>query len=202
MNVRTDNRIVFYGDPHGNWEPLIEAVALAPPAAVVILGDCELTRPLPAELDSVWPLVPAWRWIIGNHDVESLVEYESLVDGHPAGDLGGKVERLAGIGIAGLGGVFRARVWYPRPPDAAPAFPSRAGMVARTARADRFRGGVPRSSCATIFPEDVATLAQQRADILVCHEAPTSHPAGFTVIDELAAAMGVRLVVHGHHHCS
>ena len=27
MSVRTDNRIVFYGDPHGNREPLIEAVA-------------------------------------------------------------------------------------------------------------------------------------------------------------------------------
>ncbi len=32
------------------------------------------------------------------------------------------------------------------------------------------------------------------------HEAPSSHPAGSSALDALARAMGVRLIVHGHHH--
>lgn len=43
-------------------------------------------------------------------------------------------------------------------------------------------------------------MAKMRADVLVCHEAPTSHPHGFGGMDDLAKAMGVRLIVHGHHH--
>jgi len=35
---------------------------------------------------------------------------------------------------------------------------------------------------------------------LVTHEAPSSHPAGNAALDELARAMGARLIVHGHHH--
>jgi len=53
---------------------------------------------------------------------------------------------------------------------------------------------------AAIWPEDIETLASQKADILVTHEAPSSHPSGSAVIDELARAMGARLIVHGHHH--
>lgn len=40
----------------------------------------------------------------------------------------------------------------------------------------------------------------EKADILVCHEAPSCHPYGYSEIDELAQAMGVKMVVHGHHH--
>ncbi|MFH0131890.1 antitoxin Xre/MbcA/ParS toxin-binding domain-containing protein [Variovorax sp. VaC1] len=32
------------------------------------------------------------------------------------------------------------------------------------------------------------------------HEAPAVHPHGWKAIDELAEALGVQLVVHGHHH--
>ncbi len=39
-----------------------------------------------------------------------------------------------------------------------------------------------------------------RADVLVCHEAPSCHRYGFGALDDLAAAMRVSLVVHGHHH--
>ena len=51
-----------------------------------------------------------------------------------------------------------------------------------------------------IWPEDVARLGAERADILVTHEAPGSHPAGKPELDTLARAMGARLIVHGHHH--
>jgi len=53
---------------------------------------------------------------------------------------------------------------------------------------------------AAIWPEDVDRLSATRADVLVAHEAPSSHPTGKAVIDGLARRMGARLVVHGHHH--
>ena len=53
---------------------------------------------------------------------------------------------------------------------------------------------------AAIWPEDYAALAAQRADILVTHEAPGSYPTGHAALDDLARAMGVRLVIHGHYH--
>ena len=40
----------------------------------------------------------------------------------------------------------------------------------------------------------------QRADVLVTHDAPSSHPAGLAALDDLARAMGARMIVHGHHH--
>lgn len=49
-----------------------------------------------------------------------------------------------------------------------------------------------------IFPVDYERLQKQRADILVTHEAPSSHPHGFA-IDELASRMGVSKAIHGHH---
>ena len=55
-------------------------------------------------------------------------------------------------------------------------------------------------STAAIWPEDIEALASQQADILVTHEAPSSHPACSAVIDELARRMGARMIVHGHHH--
>ena len=46
--------LVIYGDPHGDWRPLLEAVALELPAAIIILGDCDLGRPLHVELAPVF----------------------------------------------------------------------------------------------------------------------------------------------------
>ena len=45
--------ILFYGDPHGEWRPLVRAVLEHRPAAVVILGDCGLDVPLRQKLASV-----------------------------------------------------------------------------------------------------------------------------------------------------
>lgn len=53
-----------------------------------------------------------------------------------------------------------------------------------------------------IFPEDVMHLEAMSADILISHEAPKS-PAledGFDVLGRLARDMGVKAVIHGHHH--
>jgi predicted phosphodiesterase len=82
------------------------------------------------------------------------------------------------------------------------AFEKRSDMIKVTARFDRVRGGLPMGWRASIFPEDHQALQRKRADILVTHEAPCSHPHGFVGIDQLAKDMRVGLVVHGHHHHS
>ena len=53
-----------------------------------------------------------------------------------------------------------------------------------------------------IFPEDLRALSGKRADVLVVHEAPSTHRHGFAALDDLARDLRVRLVVHGHHHAS
>jgi len=52
----------------------------------------------------------------------------------------------------------------------------------------------------SIFPEDFDLFKSQKADVLVCHEAPGAHPHGFAIIDELADSLGAKQIIHGHHH--
>ena len=65
---------------------------------------------------------------------------------------------------------------------------------------EHWRGGLPLWHRDTIFPEDFARLAQHRFDVLISHEAPSSHRFGFAAIDRLAEVTSARLIVHGHHH--
>jgi predicted phosphodiesterase len=201
--------ILFYGDPHGHWEPLFDAVATRRPEHVVLLGDMELDLPLEAAAAPLVALgIPLW-WVRGNHDADTVARHDFLhLDGHPGGDLGGRVAvlgcALGSLRVAGLGGVFKGRVWYPRVGDEAPRHASRDAFLQQHGRGGRFRGGVPFCHVDTIFPDDVAGLSANSADVLVCHEAPTSIPGdmGFRAIDELASDLGAALVVHGHHHRS
>lgn len=52
----------------------------------------------------------------------------------------------------------------------------------------------------TIFYDDWLNLYNQKADILVTHEAPCCHPYGFAGLTELARGMKVKKSFHGHHH--
>jgi hypothetical protein len=95
---------------------------------------------------------------------------------------------IDGLRIAGLGGIFRGQVWAPpgewlheRPED----------FAARCGKGNLWRGGLPRKHRSSIFPADYFGLVGQRADILVTHEAPSSHPHGFDAIDELGRSLGV-----------
>jgi sugar phosphate isomerase/epimerase len=66
---------------------------------------------------------------------------------------------------------------------------------------ERWRDGIALRHHSTIFPDDYQQLLRSGpADILVTHEAPAAHQHGWQAIDELAEALGVQLVVHGHHH--
>ncbi len=203
--------IAFIGDIHQQWH-LIEA-GLArldgPLEAAVLLGDMECDRPLD---ERAAPLlsrgIPVF-WIFGNHDNDGGPEmWANLTD--PArnlltasGALHGRVAEIEGVRIAGLGGTFRPRVW--EPPEA-PRLHARTELAADLAEMaghwpDAHRAALAHSlGVAAIWPEDVARLTALRADILVAHEAPSSHPMGNAVIDDLARRMGARLVIHGHHH--
>jgi hypothetical protein len=199
--------ILFAGDPHRNFSPIIRACLALPPATLVLLGDLDCQRPLRQEFASV--MAAGWRvsWILGNHDCETEAAYDNLVGDYPDGDLGFRVIETAGCSIAGLPGVFKPSVWSPRLDDGAkqiepPRFRNRSGFLAAQPKSRWWRGGLPLWHRDSIFPDDFGRLAEQRFDILVTHEAPSCHRHGFAAIDELAAAGGARLIVHGHHHDS
>jgi predicted phosphodiesterase len=203
--------VVFIGDIHQQW-PLIEAglAALdAPPHAAVLLGDIQCDRPLDVLAAPLLARGIAVSWIFGNHDNDGGPEmWANLAD--PArnpltapGALHGRVAEIGGLRIAGLGGTFRPRVWEPPEP---PRLHARTELDADLAEMaghwpDSHRAALAHSlGVAAIWPEDIAHLGELRADVLVTHEAPASHPMGKAVIGDLARRMGVRLVVHGHHH--
>jgi predicted phosphodiesterase len=191
--------IVIAGDPHGNFSPILRACAALEPGVLILLGDCDLRRPLRQTLAPLF--ADGWRvhWIIGNKDAETEAAFDNLVSDHPEGDIGGRVIEADGWRIAGLGGVFKPRTWDPAE-DASPRFNTRRDFLASLPVREHWRGGLPLWHRDSIFPEDFVHLEKRRFDVLVSHEAPSSHPHGFVVIDRLAAAAGARLVVHGHHH--
>ena len=203
--------ILFYGDPHKRWDPLFEAVRAHRPEHVVLMGDMELDRPL---RDVVAPVTEAgartW-WIHGNHDAHTAEMWSNLFEGLPEGELNERSVRMecadGAATVAGLGGHYRGKVWYPREGGEAPVHASRAEFLLRHGKGGRFRGGMPLGQRQSIFPDMHASLAALRGvDILVAHEAPLSMPdrtsMGFGAVDDLARDMGVRLVLHGHHHFS
>jgi predicted phosphodiesterase len=190
--------IIFCGDPHGEWQHIIDAALQTHARAVILLGDLEPARPLHIELKAIWDRV----WFIhGNHDTDHAGNFANvwrpeLAERH----IHGRVVTLpCGTRIAGLGGVFRGAVWYPKnKPE--PVFHNREAHALKTPRQDRWQGGVHLKHWSTIYPEEVEQLATQQADILITHEAPGYHMHGFAELDTLARRMGVRMTVHGHQH--
>lgn len=201
MPVPSDHRpLVFAGDPHRNFTPILRTCASLPPGTLMLLGDCDLPAPLAEVMAPA--LAAGWdvRWILGNHDTETETAFDHLTTAQ--GDLGLRVTTIDGWRIAGLPGVFRPRVWVPRAEEGPPSFHHRAAFHAALRPGEAWRGGLPLWHRDTIFPEDFERLAAERFDILVTHEAPSSHRHGYSVIDDLAARCGARLIVHGHHHQS
>lgn len=194
-------KLMFFGDPHGDFEPVIAAVARFRPEAIVLLGDIQARQPLHVELGPILDRTEVW-FIHGNHDTDSSLDYDNLWGSELADrNLHGRIVEIAGYKVAGLGGIFRSKIWDPRQPVERAPFIS-AGMLRRSVRhEERWRGGIALRHRSSIFPADYLQLLQsQPADILVTHEAPVAHPHGWQAIDELAETLGVQLVVHGHHH--
>ena len=187
--------ILFAGDPHGCYDHLYPFVQHQENIALVILGDLQLTTA--SELDHLAQYCDLW-FIHGNHDSKTVAAFESLWGTEwKSRNLHGRVVEIQGKRIAGLGGVFRGQIWMP--PNK-PLFFDPIHYCQYCPPEKLWRGGVPLRHRTSIFPSDIEILQRQSADILVSHEAPFPHPTGFKELNELASAMGVKQVYHGHHH--
>lgn len=187
--------ILFAGDPHGSFNYLYPFIENQPNLALVILGDLQLTSV--KELEKLSQNCDLW-FIHGNHDSKTVAAFEALWGSHwHQRNLHGQVVDIQGKRIAGLGGVFRGQIWMP--PNK-PLFFDPIHFCQYCPPEKLWRGGLPLRHRTSIFPSDIENLAQQQADILICHEAPKPHPSGFSVINELAIKMGIKQIYHGHHH--
>lgn len=199
-----NNEILFCGDAHGKLRHVLDAALRLQPMAVVLLGDIESPRPLHVELapirDKVW-------WITGNHDTDHANSWSNLMNSELADRcLDGRVVTLPdGTRLAGLGGVFREKIWLP--PNA-PKFESYDAWLGSLQPGWNKRQGGKQAMFeserlkhhSTIFHDRYQELACQRADILVTHEAPEFHRHGNEALTLLALALDAKTTFHGHHH--
>lgn len=201
------------GDPHGQYDHVLKAIDSTPesgrPAAVIFLGDLDpeesLSRIFKPFIDAG---IEPW-FIHGNHEASRVDSWANTIVCWQC-NLHGRVETIAGVRIGGLGGTFRAEIWYPDHPercDPAPKHLTYDDYIAwlTEKQPTRLRNDVKLSNrarqySAAIFPDVVDQLSRQQADVLVTHEGPSCHPFGFETIDRLAQAMGVKKLFHGHHH--
>jgi hypothetical protein len=190
-----DNQILFCGDPHGCFANIIRAVHQYRPEVVVLLGDHNLELPLENYLRAIIGMTQIY-WIPGNHDFDSPSEYDNLFHSALAdNNLYLTVADINGLRIAGLRGIFMGRIWMP-------------GQIPKWLDKNHWLKYQPRTlkkmplyiECAIWQHEFERMKEKVRADILVTHEAPSSHRHGFVVIDELAETIGARHIFHGHHH--
>lgn len=121
--------ILFAGDPHGYFRPIIRAIDEHRPSGVVLLGDYDLERPLKAELGEAATVCPV-AWIHGNHDADHTNWYINLFESAlDHCNLNATVRTLGGLRIAGLGGIFRGQVWHPHLNNGRPIYTTRDAMT-------------------------------------------------------------------------
>ncbi len=194
--MNRNNSILFAGDPHGDFHALITAVQKYQPKAVVLLGDYDLEKPLEQYLSEILDKTEVW-WIAGNHDFQTPKHYQYLFNSNLIHqNLHLKVTEIAGIRIAGLSGIFLGRVWYPPQP---PKWLNKQDYL-QYRLAHKKQTGLSLKYQSAIWHDEFEALKKLKADILVSHEAPNSHRHGFSVISDLALAMGVKTIFHGHLH--
>ena len=193
-------KLIFFGDLHGDFEPVIRAVDRYRPEAIILLGDIQARRPLHIELAPILDLTEVW-FIHGNHDTDSEQDYDHLWHSDLAHrNLHGRVATVAGHNVAGLGGIFRESIWDTSLMMLEANFLSAEKLRRHMKPHERWRDGISLRHRSSIVPDEVLRLAKQRADILVTHEGLGGVTEGQPILNTLAKAMGVGLVVHGHLH--
>lgn len=193
--------VFFCGDPHSRFDHINLVGTELRASAVVLLGDMEAKRPLDEELQPLLDARIPVYWIAGNHDSDKESSLVNLLDNKlAANNIGGRVVVLPdGRRLAGLGGIFRESVFDPFQ-RAPPNFRKRKVHAMATPVQDRWRGSVHLRHWTTIYPEELHEVADQRADILVTHQAPGYHNHGFEILDEVAQRIGASVTLHGHEH--
>ena len=115
-------KLMFFGDPHGDFEPVIAAVEGYRPEAIVLLSDLQPRQPLHVALQPILDRTGVW-FIHGNHDTDADADYDHLWGSELADrNLHGRIVSIAGYRVAGLGGIFRSKIWDPRRPIEASFF--------------------------------------------------------------------------------
>jgi len=189
----------FVGDPHGRAKHILADIKQAPGAATILLGDMCFEQPIEQVFSDVKHLTTL-HWIHGNHDTDTDIWFRNLFESPWASNnLHARTLQTHQTTIAGLGGVFREKIWHP---EREKRYVSREAWESEHQH-KRFAQSFPtakRKHHSSIWPEDYDKLSKLKADILVLHEAPSSHPHGQKALDQLAKSLGARLIVHGHHH--
>lgn len=189
--------ILFAGDAHGNFDPIIHASEKA--TAIILLGDQEPQNDLADELGPECAQ-KTW-WIYGNHESDSpkYIKHHASMAKH---NLHCQVLEVENIRIAGLGGIFRPTFFEVDKTtrlhdiDFTSPYDSRAYFTQNFAKKD-----IDPEIYTTIFADDLRALLQlQNIDILVTHEAPENHPMGYQLIGDVARKLNVKTIIHGHHH--
>lgn len=212
----TTSMIYLAGDVHGKFGHILPAIVRSDPErkitqkAVIFLGDIEPKHRFGVEIRALVEADIAVWFIHGNHDTDHSRTWDFLADSQHR-NLHGRVVEICGLRVAGLGGIFRGEIWYPQHELGEPNFHTyreyekkkrswqrtRAGLDADDSMRE---SGVLLKHRSSIFHDEFMALGSMNADILVTHEAPNCHPHGFVAITELAQAMRVRTLFHGHHH--
>lgn len=213
--------ILMLGDVHGYFKHVLPIVQKLKPAAIIFLGDMDLDRPFEHEVAEVMKLTELY-FIHGNHDTDSADKHDYLFNSSLADrNLHGRVIEIDGHKVAGLGGVFRQSIWWPKnDANTDSNYDNYEAYIEAEMQASRWQEirrqkalgndfsaiespelvGKRLTHKSTIFYDDWLKLFSQQADILVTHEAPDCHPYGFSGITELAKSMKVKHSFHGHHH--
>ena len=192
--------ILFVGDCHGDFEPMLKAATEA--SAVILLGDQEPLDDLASILGQ--EIAEKTWWIFGNHDSddpEYIKHHSSMADRN----LHCRVVEIDGLRIAGLGGTFRSNILgVDRQTTLSDLLHVRPQDTRQSLALIRKDKKLAPQDHTTIFPEDLNVMSRlaskTRVDVLVTHEAPESHKLGYRILGDVARALKARIHIHGHHH--
>ena len=189
--------VIVVGDTHGDHAHVITLAREHQPDAMIHVGDFDLEAPFTDVFAPVLEICPLY-FVAGNHDFDNADYYDHLFQDTAELNLHGRVVDVLGLRIAGLGGNFQSRIWYP--PDVEARVKSRREFLRMCGKGNWWRGGLPLKRRGAIWANEVDNLATKRADLLITHEAPGCHRYGFEALTALAHSLGARALYHGHVH--